>query len=236
MAQSPDERTTSLEDLQAAFARMLSDRDEMQPGAKLEHPLLDPQVPHAGHATHEPSEHDAQDTTPLAIVEAVLFVGHPQNEPVTPRMLAALMRGVFPSEVEQLVEQLNRIFEEDGRPYTVQSNGDGYRLVLREEFEPVRIQLLGGVRHARLNQPTVEVLAIVAYRQPISGESVDKLRGISSQNILRSLVRRQLLQVEREPNAPRRPIYRTTQRFLDLMNLDSLDQLPQGEDLERAIR
>lgn len=231
---SPSEDSSaSLQNLQAAFARMLgkqSSADE-EPVSVEESKNL-----HLASSTVDEPVSDDQRATPLSILESMLFVGHPKGEPLSPRLLAAVMRGVTPPEVDQFVEQLNRQYQEDGQSYCIQAYGDGYRMSLRGEFEPLRLQIIGRVRHARLNQESIDVLAIVAYEQPVGADVVDQLRGKPSQGILRALVRRQLIKLERSPQQRSQRIYRTTQRFLDLLDLDSLDQLPQGEDLERAVR
>jgi len=73
----------------------------------------------------------------------------------------------------------------------------------------------------------------VAYRQPIVAEDVNRLRGIPSGHLLAQLVRRQLLRIERPQRKPRPIHYRTTDRFLELFGLESLDDLPQSEELEK---
>lgn len=237
---SSGESAASLQHLQAAFARMLGKQQGAAAGATEEIGTSDvgpSQVAsQVQSSTADGLGTDDQQVTPASILEAMLFVGHPKGEPLSPRLLAAVMRGVTPAEIDQFVEKLNRQYEEDGQPYWIQAYGDGYRMALRDEFEPLRLQIIGRVRHARLNQEAVDVLAIVAYEQPVDADVVDQLRGKPSHAILRALVRRQLISVERSPQKRSQRIYRTTQRFLDLLDLDSLDQLPQGEDLERAVR
>jgi segregation and condensation protein B len=77
-------------------------------------------------------------------------------------------------------------------------------------------------------------LAIVAYNAPVTTEDVARLRGKPSGHVLLQLVRRQLLRVERDATLPRRVRYSTTPRFLQLFGLESLDELPQSQDLEQG--
>lgn len=176
---------------------------------------------------------DACPVSPPAILEAMLFVGNPQNEPLTAERAAGLMRGVEPEEIAGLVEQLNRGYAEAGCPYEVAIEGAGYRMRLRSRFGPLRNRFYGRVREARLSQAAVDVLAIVAYRQPLTADEVSKLRDRPSGHLLAQLVRRQLLEVERPPENRRTLLYRTTDRFLQLFGLEAIDELPQAEDLER---
>ncbi len=181
----------------------------------------------------EDDEQDAVEVSPRSILEAMLFVGRPDNAPLTSRQVASLMRGVEPDEVDQLVEQLNAEYAAHGAPYEIVSVGAGYRLVLRESFYPIRDKLYGRVRQAKLSQAAVEVLAIVAYNQPITAEELNKLRGTASGAILSQLVRRQLLRLERPEQKPRTPRYYTTERFLELFGLASLQDLPRSQELDK---
>lgn len=163
--------------------------------------------------------------TPAAVLEAMLFVGDPDGNPIAPSRAAELMRGVSPGEIAALVDELNARYRADRRPYHIVSQGSGYRLTLRPEFASLRNRFFGKVRESRLSQAAVDVLAIVAYQQPITADEINKLRGKPSGHVLNQLVHRQLLRIER--SGPRRVArYHTTDRFLELFGLESLDDLP----------
>jgi len=170
--------------------------------------------------------------TPRGILEAVLFVGHPQNEPLNSRKIASLMRGVSASEVDQMVVEINEEYAEDGTSYYIASVGDGYCMTLRDCYAPLREKFYGKQREAKLSQSAVDVLAIVAYHQPLDRNQVDKIRGRSSSRVLSQLVRRKLLCIERPEERPRRPFYLTTSRFLNLFGLKDLDELPRSEMID----
>lgn len=163
--------------------------------------------------------------TPSSVLEAMLFVGNRDGTPLTPARAAELMRGVGPGEIAGLVDELNARYEADARPYAIVSEGSGYRLRLRPEFAPLRNRFYGKMREARLSQAAIDILAIVAYQQPLTAEQINKLRGKPSGHVLSQLVHRQLLRIERA--GPRRTAqYYTTERFLRLFGLESLDDLP----------
>ena len=163
----------------------------------------------------------------------MLFVGHPENEPLTSQTVAGLMRGVRPSEVDQLVEELNELYLEEDCPYHIEAVGAGYRLTVKDEYQAIRERFYGKIREAKLSQAAVDVLAVVAYRQPIGREAVDEIRKDAHGRLLNQLVRRQLLAVERTTEKPRQSLYRTTARFLELFGLHSLDELPHSQDFDR---
>ncbi len=176
---------------------------------------------------------DDCEVTPRSILEAMLFVGSSDNQPLAVERMAGLMRGVRPVEIEELVRELNEQYAASGCPYEIRSEGAGYRMALREEYARIRDKFYGRVRQARLSPAAVEVLSIIAYKGPQTSDDVARLRGTPSGAILSQLVRRQLLALERSQAPPRRAHYRTTQRFLDLFGLSSVDDLPHSQELDR---
>ncbi len=177
-----------------------------------------------------PGEEDPCPVNPRTILEAMLFVGNRDNQPISPGRAAELMRDVSVDEIPPLVDELNRRYDAVVAPYRVVGEDNGYRLALSEEFRSLRNRFYGRIREARLSQAAIDVLALVAYGQPMTGERISHLRGKPSRHVLAHLVRRGLLRIERpEPNR-RTPHYHTTDRFLRLFNLESLDDLPRSED------
>ncbi|MFZ5833027.1 MAG: SMC-Scp complex subunit ScpB [Planctomycetota bacterium] len=171
---------------------------------------------------------DADDTGPvgpLTVLEALLFVGDRSGESLPPERAAEVMRGVEPGDVAGMVAELNERYRQEGRPYHIVHEGAGYRMTLRPDFHALRRVFYGKVREARLSQAAIDTLAIVAYQQPIGAEQVSKLRGKPSGHVLSQLVHRQLLRIERTAGN-RTSMYRTTDRFLRLFHLDSLEDLP----------
>ena len=169
--------------------------------------------------------------SPKIIIEAMLFVGDRENRPLTAERAAESMRNVLPEEVDAVVLELNRTYDQLGCPYHIVGDRNGYRMVLRPEFETIRAKFYGKVREATLSQQAIDTLAVVAYRQPISAEEIQDLRKENCVNMLSQLVRRGLLNVSRETrNKKKVTTYRTTDRFLELFNLNSLDELPFADE------
>ncbi len=221
----PEDGGLSLDALTAGFTEMLAHGDDpYAPATPVE----------AQAATGSPSipADPAPEITPRSIVEAMLFVGHPENEPLTSQQMAVQMRGVSAAEVDELVRDLNEQYRRNACPYTIESRGPGYALALLPEFASARERVLGRVRQARLSQAAIEVLALVAYNGSISGDEIAKTRGRPSGAILSQLVRRQLLKVERTEGKPRQTRYATTGRFLQLFGLESLEDLPRSQEVD----
>jgi segregation and condensation protein B len=178
---------------------------------------------------------EAFEVTPRAILEAILFVGHPTGEPLTSERIAGLMRGVEAAEIDAFVDTLNAEYATAAAPYSIVRVDAGYQMILRPEFGPLRDVFYGRVREARLSQAAIEVLAIVAYHQPIAADEINRLRGKPSGAIVAQLVRRELLAVVLSADRKAPSQYQTTSRFLDLFGLGDLKELPTRLEVDRNL-
>jgi segregation and condensation protein B len=168
---------------------------------------------------------------PRRIIEAFLFVG---GAPLTAERAADAIRGLTAAQFQEAIASLNQDYRRQGRPYLIQPRDHGYVLALRPRFRSVVDKLYGGPREARLSPQAVDVLALVAYRQPATKQEIDTIRGAESGALLRQLVRRGLITVAHRGDAQQKQVaYGTTPRFLQLFGLKNLDELPQTADLQR---
>ncbi|MDR2641185.1 MAG: SMC-Scp complex subunit ScpB [Planctomycetaceae bacterium] len=171
--------------------------------------------------------------SPESIFEAMLFVGDRDNKPLKPEHAAEKMRNVQPYEIDKAVKSLNRKYDLAGSPYKIIEEAGGYRMVLREEFSDIQEKFYGKIREAKLSQGAIDTLAIIAYKQPITAEEIQILRKQPCATLLTQLVRRGLIQFEIETqNKKKKILYKTTPRFLELFQLDSIDDLPVSEDFD----
>jgi len=175
---------------------------------------------------------DSDAPPPVAsIIEALLFVG---GAPLTAKRAGEIVRGLTAEQFTQALDELNRTYHRQNRPYGIQPKDDGYVLTLRPKFHGVIEKIYGGQREARLSNLAIDVLALVAYRQPATKAEIDSLRGADSSALLRQLVRRGLVQVVYRADANQREVsYGTTPRFLEWFGLGSLDDLPRTQDLQQ---
>ncbi len=195
-------------------------------------PLPEPSAPRdPPSAPPQPMRPEEAPPPPLErILEAMLFLG---GTPLQVEQACTVVRGLTESDFHHAVEHLNRTYRQQNRPYSIQRHEGGYQLTLRPRFAPLHEKLYGTVREARLSSPAIEVLALVAYRQPATRQEIDSLRGGESASLLRQLVRHGLIAVQRCDEGEKEVAYVTTQRFLELFHLKSLDELPQTQDLQR---
>jgi segregation and condensation protein B len=177
-----------------------------------------------------PSENP--NVSPALVIEAALFVG---GAPLTARKISGFLRGSSDTgAVEQIIDKLNDDYVAQARPYEIRLGEGGYRLELRPEYDRLRYRVYGsGPREVRLSQDVLEVLALVAYLQPISENDIEGHGKQNAGNLLRQLLRRDLIAFERGPGGRKDVQYHTTARFLSVFGMGSLDELPQAEDLAK---
>lgn len=171
--------------------------------------------------------------SPESIFEAMLFVGDRNNKPLTTELAAGKMRNVQQYEIDEAVNSLNKKYDLLGTPYEIIKDADGYRMILRKEFSSIQEKFYGKIREAKLSQSAIDVLAIIAYKQPITADEIQTLRKLPSSAVISQLVKRGLIRFEKDiQNKKKKILYKTTQRFLELFQLNSIDELPIAEDFD----
>jgi len=224
-AAEPADGGVSIDRLAQAFAAMMGAADPYEPAAA---PPGDVVRVDASPDLDEDPAGAACRVSPLTILEALLFVGLPGGRPLASRTVAGLMRGVRPAEVDDLARELRRRYRADGCPYEVVSRADGWLLRLRPEFADYATVLEARARLVRFDAEALEVLATVAWNQPVGRDRLVELGCDARPAVLRQLVRRGLLELERDAEAG--PRYRTTPKFLEVFRLESLADLPSPHD------
>jgi segregation and condensation protein B len=154
-------------------------------------------------------------------VQALLFVA---DSPATVEEVAqALDTPVF--EIEETLEKLGGKLSNEGPLQLVRIAG-GYQLCTKPDYAEAVARFLKPQAH-KLTRSVMEVLAIVAYKQPVTMPEIDAVRGVQSDYGLGQLIEKRLVAEVGRKNSPGRPVlYGTTQQFLHLFNLDKLEDLP----------
>ena len=173
---------------------------------------------------------DAAPPAPERILEALLFAG---REPVTLERAKGILSGLTEELFLSWIDNLNAAYRLQGRPYTLLPRDKGYVMTIKPSYLPLLERLRGPARETRLSTSAIDILSLVAYRQPIGKSEIDAIRGVESGGLLRQLIRLGLLSGQRPSDGGRELIYSTTSRFLTLFHLQSLEDLPQTQDLER---
>ena len=163
-------------------------------------------------------------TEGMAAVEAVLFAC---GDPIETDKLAAAVQ-IERDAVLRLIERLNGRYKEQGSALVIGKLGDSWQMMTRPEYASCIKAALENRRQTPLTQAAMEVLAIVAYNQPVTRGFIEQVRGVDSSGIVKSLTERNLLEEHgRLDDVPGRPIaYRVTENFLRCFGLSGLDSLP----------
>lgn len=169
-----------------------------------------------------------------AAIEAVLFVS---SEPV-PR--TRLLEMFDAEEREQAAEALEAVLARyvagDGRGVMVEDVGGGVRLATRPEVVGWLRRFFDVSGGTKLSMAALESLAIIAYRQPITGPEIQELRGVSSTGVLKTLLERRLVRIVGRKEVVGKPfLYGTTREFLVHFGLNSLRDLPPLEEFEETF-
>ncbi|MCE9631064.1 MAG: SMC-Scp complex subunit ScpB [Planctomycetia bacterium] len=225
-AAPPADGGLSIDRLAQAFAAMMGAAD---PHAAPTDDAADVVHVDASPDLDDPGSSDADcRVSPLTILEALLFVGLPGGRPLSSKVVASLMRGVRPQEIDDLAGQLSRRYLADNCPYEVVSKDAGWVLRLRSEFAGFGHVLEAKAKLVRLDAQALDVLAAVAWNQPVHRDRLVELGCDAGPAVLRQLVRRGLLELRHDDGGE--PCYQTTKKFLEVFKLESLADLPAPND------
>ena len=179
------------------------------------------------------------------VVEALLFSA---QKPLTAREIASALKSAggedeltpnefaktSEAEVAAALEDLKIGYGEQGRAFQLLEKAEGWQLASDPQFAPWVRQLFPAAKPARLTPPSLETLAIIAYRQPITRADVEAVRGVAIDGVLQTLMERGLVKIAGRAEVPGRPLlYETTQFFLEHFGLRNLDELPNSDELKR---
>ena len=164
----------------------------------------------------------------LGILEGILFVVG--DEGINLKNLCEIM-SIDMEEAKELLLKLKESYESDERGIRISYLGDAFKLTTKEIHKEYYQKLVENPEANTLSPSSLEVLAIIAYNQPITRVEIDTMRGVSSAHIIRRLVAKGLIKEAGKSKMPGRPnLYRTTREFLDCFGLASLNELPELEE------
>lgn len=220
-----DEAVT-LEELSAAYAKLVeSDEPPSLPASSLSDESQSSHLPDEPSIAIEPD--DTLVVSPRGIVEAILFVGNANNAPLTADELARGMRGVSAADIPPIIDELNTMYRENGHAMRIIDNKAGYHLEVSSDLALFENVVTAKHRETQLNQSAIDCLSLVAYNPGATKDQIDRLWGRPSSSVLNLLVRRDLVRVERTDSEKRsQNRYYPTERFLELVGLETIDDLP----------
>lgn len=161
--------------------------------------------------------------SPLAALEAILFV---TEAPVPLAELAEVLE-LPKAEVEALLDTLGRQLQDRGSGLVLRSVAGGWRLYSHPDSYPYLERFSSSATSRKLSGAALETLAVVAYRQPVARSQINEIRGVDSESAVRTLERLGFIEETDRLDLPGNPaVYGTTERFLEKLGIESLDDLP----------
>lgn len=160
----------------------------------------------------------------LGVLEGILFVVG--EEGITLKKICEIL-DISLEEAKNLLKELRSTYESENRGIRISYLGDAFKLTTKQEHKEYYKKLVENPENNLLSASALEVLAIVAYNQPITRVEIDEMRGVSSTHMVRRLVAKGLLKEAGKSTMPGRPnLYKTTSDFLDYFGLATIEDLP----------
>ena len=160
------------------------------------------------------------------VIEALLFAS---PEPISLQKIRDVIdpfHPLKPRQIKKILEELREDYVSQQRAFRLEEIAQGYALRTHEEYAPYLELLFRNKRGEKLSHASTEVLAIIAYRQPITRPQIDAIRGVDSSGTIAQLLERDLIEPRGKLEAPGRPtLYGTTNAFLKHFGLKDIDQL-----------
>lgn len=162
------------------------------------------------------------------IIEALLFAS---DRPLSAREIQACLPDESPPSINEKLKELQTEYETLDRSFLLREVAQGFQLRTRPEYAEYVLRMLKAAP-TRLSRATLETLAIIAYKQPILRQEIERLRGVDVGGILRTLLEKDLIRIMGRKNLPGRPlIYGTTKKFLSVFDLKDLGSLPKLKEI-----
>lgn len=163
------------------------------------------------------------------IVEAMLYAA---EKPLSAREIHSIIPDAKLPDIKSALKVLQYEYEAMGRSFTLKEVANGYQFRSRSEYGSYIMKMLQRSPN-RLSKASMETLAIIAYKQPILRQEVERLRGVDVGGILRALLEKDLIRVMGRKNLPGKPlIYGTTKKFLEVFDLKDLQSLPKLKEFK----
>jgi segregation and condensation protein B len=163
------------------------------------------------------------------IIEALLFAS---EKPLTARDIHAVLPDVATQEITSALRVLKYEYEALGRSFGLKEVAEAYQFRSHTEYGPYILAMYQS-SPSRLSRAALETLAIVAYKQPILRQEIERLRGVDSGGILKMLLEKELIRIVGRKELPGRPlIYGTSKKFLEVFDLKDLDSLPKVKEMK----
>lgn len=166
-------------------------------------------------------------------IEALIFcAAEPISFATIKDCLSEMLDADIPeTDIQLALEQLLQKYEQEGFAFKIYKIAQGYQFLTKPDFHNSISVLLKHISKKSLSKSTLETLAIIAYRQPITKAEIEKIRGVGSDYALQKLLDRELVVIKGKSDAPGRPLlYATGDKFMEYFGINGMEDLPQPRD------
>jgi segregation and condensation protein B len=172
---------------------------------------------------------------PLRVLEALLFAS---DEILTTERIKAIVPGQPDArKIRQMVEKLNVQLAGERHPFEIVEIGGGYQFRTVSYYYPWMVQLFKEKSQRKLSIQSLECLAIISYKQPITKAEIESIRGLISDGAMKTLLERRLITISGRSEKPGRPLlYTTTREFLEYFGINKVADLPRIEEFESLAK
>ncbi len=156
-------------------------------------------------------------------VEGILFIA---ESPVSPKAIAKVLNADGEVIIE-IIEQLKKEYLKSGKGFIVRKIGEGYRLYSNPALSEILKEFVNTNIKVHVTQAALETLAIIAYKQPVTRSQIAEIRGVKTDSVVVNLESKGLVKESGRLKEPGNPIiYRTTGKFLEILGIGSLEDMP----------
>ena len=172
------------------------------------------------------------DRSPLVnIIECLIFVS---KTPLTIQEISEFLKDFEKKEITDALGELEEQWDGMGRSFILSNIAGGYQFRTRPEYSEYIVEFNKEIKKFRLSKAALEVLAIMAYKQPVTKIEVEKIRGVDCSSSVSMLLERRFIEISGRKDVPGKPfLYRTTDLFLETFGLKNLKDLPTVKEIEK---
>ncbi len=184
-------------------------------------------------ADHYEEIKEVDQATMKRILESLLFVS---QKPLNMSEIKKVIKGYKPSEIQSAIRELQEEYEARGSSFRLQEIAGGYELSTLPQYSQWVMKLELEKRRRQASQSSLETLAILAYKQPVTRVEIEEIRGVNVSGVLSTLLERNLIKIVGRKEIPGRPLlYGTTDKFLGHFGLKSIEELPKIDEIKDLV-
>jgi segregation and condensation protein B len=172
------------------------------------------------------------------IIESLIFAS---DEEISLKEIKDVLNSfkfsIEPEEIEEIIKDLNEKYDNYENAFRIIKVAGGFQFSTRKEFAQYVGKLYTEMQKKRLSPSAIETIAIISYKQPVTRSQIEFIRGVNVDYIVNSLLERDLIRIIGRENTPGRPIlYGTTDKFLKVLGINSIEDLPKLKEINEILK